>query len=72
MVTLAQMVMEDCTLLQRWAQLILPLPPLGDLAAYIQGPLAEDNKIPLSEYTMRQLTSFQVNPRTMCSLDDVE
>ena len=51
------------TLVHRWAQLTLPLPPLD--------ALAEDNKIPLSEYFMRQLMSVQVNPRAMCNLDNV-
>ena len=60
------------TLVQRWAQPTLPLPPLDDLAAYIQGPLAEDDNIPLSEYFMRELALVQVNPRAMCNLDDVK
>ena len=60
------------TLVQRWAQTTLPLPPLDDLATYIQGPLAEDDKITLSEYFMRQFTLFQVNPRAMCNLDNVK
>ena len=58
--------------MQRWTQPTFPLPPLDDLATYIEGPLAEDDKIPLSEYFMRQLTLFQVNPRAMCNLDDVK
>ena len=62
----------SATLVQRWTQLTLPLPPLDDLVTYIQGPLAEDDKIPPSEYFMMQFTSFQVNPRAMCNLDNVK
>jgi hypothetical protein len=59
------------TLLQNWVKPILPLPALGDLATYIQGPLSEDNKIPLSDHAIMDLVSSQVNPRAMCSLSDV-
>ena len=62
----------SATGVQRWAQPTLPLPPLDNLAACIQGPLAEDNNIPLSENFMRQLTLVQVNPRAMCNMDDVK
>jgi hypothetical protein len=62
----------SATGVQRWAQLTLPLPPLDDLATYIQGCLAEDDKIPLSEYFMMQLMSVQVNPRAMCNLNNVK
>jgi len=62
----------SATSVQRWAQPTLPLPPLDNLAACIQGPLAEDDNIPLSENFMRQLTLVQVNPRAMCNMDDVK
>jgi hypothetical protein len=48
----------------------LPLPTLEGLAAYIQGPLAEDEKIPLSDHEMQALSAIG-EPRATCTQSDV-
>jgi hypothetical protein len=61
----------SATLLRRWAEPISPLPQLGDLAAYIEGPLEDDNKIPISHDIMNDLLSLQ-EPRSMCTPNEVQ
>ena len=62
---------HSAILLQRWARPIWPLPLLENLPAYIEAPLAEDAKIPISQELWASLL-LQKEPRWICSQDVIQ
>lgn len=60
------------TLIRFWAKPLSPPPDLEHLNSYIRGHLAEEVKIPLPEWIMKDMTtSGLVEPRSMCTLDEI-
>ena len=52
-------------LLAEWGQPVSPLPDIVDLAQYLNGPLSNEQKIPVSEIFLAQMTQSFMNPEAL-------
>ena len=58
-------------LVQRWAKPTMPLPSLENLAAYVQGALEEESKLPISKQEMNRLQS-RTDLMSICTPEDYQ